>query len=97
LSSLTGFLLPAVISVLLLAIFISHFKRLPLIHAVFAGLRPAVFGLLLAVAWSLSRVCVVNTKGLLLAIMVILSCVFFNVHPFLILLAAGLIGGLWFR
>lgn len=92
-----GLVLPSFLIILAIASIFVHFQEQSLVQAVFKALRPAVFALIVVAAFSIGKTCVIDMRGLILALVVIFAIIFLKVHPILALVVSGVIGGLFFR
>lgn len=55
LATVTGAVLPSIVTILLIAVFFTQFKHRPGVEAVFKGLRPAVVALIAAAVIKMAR------------------------------------------
>lgn len=92
LAATIGVFLPAALIVWFLARLIVHHGCLPWLQAVLKGLRPVVLALLLLAAVTLARTSVPDLPSMLVAVLAVTAVVQFRVHPFAVVLGAGLVG-----
>jgi len=59
---------------------------------IFNGIRPAVMGLILSAAFSVSRTTIVDLKSFFIFLLVLISIVKVKIHPILTILLAGIAG-----
>ncbi|MEW6171061.1 MAG: chromate transporter [Candidatus Omnitrophota bacterium] len=97
LAATLGLILPSFLVILVIASIFVHFQENLIVQAVFKGLRPAVFALIVVAAFSIGRACVVDIRGLILAGLVIFAIIFLKLNPILALIISGCIGVLFFR
>lgn len=97
LAAALGAILPSFICILIMAAFLMPFYGHPAVQAFFRGARPAVVALLVYSAYSLGRTGIREVKGLAVGAGVFALLVAFNVHPILVIMAAGLSGWFLFR
>ncbi len=91
-----GSSLPSFLAILLIAAFFLHFKESRAVEAVFKGMRPAIFGLLVAAAWQVGTSSVkggVDIAFLSLAAALLLLLKMSPIMVVLIAAAGGLITG----
>ncbi len=88
------FFLPAFVLLSLLAALYLHFADLPLLLALFQGIKPAVVAVVLFAAWRIGSKTVHNAVLLAIAILAFIGIFLFNIDfPWIILTAALL--GIW--
>jgi chromate transporter len=87
--------LPSIIIVTLAARYYYKYKESVIVHSSFKGIRPAVIGLLLAVAISLGNASLVDpvTSGIAIISFVIIA--FTKIDPTFVIIGAGVIGALF--
>lgn len=88
--------LPGMILIMLVALFFFHFYDKPTTQAVFQGLRPAVVGLILAAAWDIGRVAVVNGAAVGIVVVCCLLIAKWKVHPVFLVVGSAIVGILLF-
>lgn len=86
------FILPGFSSILLLSILYAGFQELPLVQALFFGLKPAVMAIVLEAVIRIGRRALKNEVMVGLAGLAFIAIFFFNVPFPVIVLSAGLIG-----
>jgi len=89
-----GTVLPSFLAIVVLAFFLLKYRDTSILERFLSGARPAVVGLLIAVAYSLGREAIKEVKALVLALGAVVALLAFDVHPVLIILVAGLAGQL---
>ncbi len=102
-----GLVTPSVIIIILIAKFVMHYRDNKIVNGIFLGLRPAVTGLILAAAYSIAIISLVdidlfNTSGNILDLfkwqaLVMIAVFMFATnklkhHPIFYILIAGIIG-----
>lgn len=86
----TLFVLPGFVSILALSVLYAGFRRLPLVEAIFFGLKPAVLAIVVGAVIRIGRRAVPNGMMALLAAAAFVAIFFFEVpFPLIILTAAG--------
>ncbi len=86
--------LPSIIIVTIISHYYLQFKNSRIVNASFKGIRPAVIGLLAAVAITLSRASIVDAPTGLIAAGSFAILVFTKAEPTFIILGAGVAGAL---
>lgn len=84
--------LPSLIVVTLISYYYQSFRTSPLVDAAFRGIKPAVVGLLMAVAISLGRASIIDPYTALIAIVTFILIAFTKIDPTFIILGAGIAG-----
>jgi len=88
--------LPSIIIVTIISHYYLRFKNSRIVNASFKGIRPAVIGLLAAVAITLGRASIVDVPTGLIAAGSFAILVFTKVEPTFIILGAGLAGAMFY-
>lgn len=94
LASTLGVVLPSLLIILIVAKFLQKFYSLPLVQAVFKGLRPAVIALISLAAITIIRstVTLSDLRSVFIALASFLLLSFTRINPILIIIAAGVTG-----
>jgi len=87
--------LPCVIIVTLVAKYYYTYKESTIVNASFKGIRPAVIGLLAAVAISLGKVSLVDPVTSGIAILSFVVIAFTKIDPTFVIIGAGIAGALF--
>ncbi|MCD5410868.1 MAG: chromate transporter [Clostridiales bacterium] len=87
-----GVVLPSFILVTNLAKVIQRNKNSLYLKGIFAGIRPAVIGLISAACLSMFRISVVDYKGAIIAILIFTIFIRTKIHPIILILFSGLLG-----
>lgn len=87
-----GVVFPSLIIITLLAAFLQSFADLPLVQNAFAGIRAAVFVLILQAVLKLGKGALVDKITLGICVSVFLASVVFSLSPIWLVLAAALTG-----
>jgi chromate transporter len=90
--SITGFILPSMLLMIVLAILYRHLRYLPDTDRLFHGLNAAVVALILVTSWRMGRNTLIKPWQWLLAISSCIVVAFFSATVLEVVLAAGLIG-----
>lgn len=84
--------LPSLVVVTLISYYYQEFRSSPFVDAAFRGIKPAVVGLLMAVAISLGRVSIIDPYTAIIAIVSFILISFTKIDPTFIILGAGIAG-----
>jgi len=87
--------LPSIIIVTLAARYYYKYKESVIVHSSFKGIRPAVIGLLSAVAISLGNASLVDPITFGIAIISFIVIAFTKIDPTFVIIGAGVIGALF--
>jgi chromate transporter len=87
--------LPSIIIVTLAARYYYKYKESVIVHSSFKGIRPAVIGLLLAVAISLGKTSLVDPITFGIAITSFIVVAFTKIDPTFVIIGAGVVGALF--
>ena len=90
-----GTALPSFIIILLIAMFFHQFKDVPVVAAMFRGIRPAVVALIAVPTFNLARSAKISWTNCWIPIAGALAIWLLGVSPIFIILAAGLGGWLY--
>lgn len=90
--SLVGFILPSMLTMILLAILYKHLRAIPDTDRLFHGLNAAVVALILVTAWRVGKNTINKRWQWILTILACLAVAIFNATVIEVILAAGLIG-----
>ena len=84
--SLSGAVLPSLISITLIAAVLTRFFQNPDVIAFFKGALPAVVGIIAAVVWQLARKGIKTKRSLLFALISFILLVAFKINPILVII-----------
>lgn len=87
-----GVVFPSLVIITLIAAFLKNFNEYPLVQNAFAGIRAAVFVLILQAVLKLRKGALVDKMTLAIGVVVFLLSAVFSVSPILLVLAAALAG-----
>jgi chromate transporter len=90
--AMTGFILPSMLMMILLAILYRHLRQLPDTDRLFHGLNAAVVALILVTAWRMGRTILTKRREWFIASLAFLAVVILHATVVEVVLAAGLIG-----
>ena len=90
--AITGFILPSMLMMIVLAILYRHLRYLPDTDRLFRGLNAAVVALVIVTAWRIGRNTIYKPWQWLLAVVSCLVVAFFSATVIEVVLAAGLVG-----
>ena len=88
--------LPCIIIVTLVAKYYYDYKESVIVNSSFRGIKPAVIGLLAAVAISLGKTSLVDPKTFGIAIISFAVIAFTKIDPTFVIVGAGIAGALFF-
>jgi chromate transporter len=91
-AAITGFILPSMLMMIVLAILYRRLRYLPDTDRLFRGLNAAVVALVIVTAWRIGRTTLYKPWQWLLAVVSCLVVAFFSATVIEVVLAAGLIG-----
>lgn len=92
-----GTVLPSFLAIILLSAWLLHPGNRVLLEGFLSGATPAVVGLLIAAAYSLGREVIEDKMGAVLAAGGLAAVVLFEIHPIGVIVAAGVIGYLFYK
>lgn len=92
-----GTILPSFVVIILLAIYLAYAKDSRVLKGFLAGASPAVVGVLLVGAYSLGKEVIEDLRGAFLAAGSFVAVIFFNIHPVLVIIIAGVCGYFCYR
>lgn len=84
--------LPSFLIILIIALFFSTIRDNVVVQHIFSGIRPAVAGLMLYAVTNLSKFLGFKLFNIAIAVGVFIAITFFNIHPFLTIVIAGILG-----
>ncbi|GAW93818.1 chromate transporter [Calderihabitans maritimus] len=87
-----GMVLPPILMILLIARFFFRFQELPVLQAVFRGLRPMVVALILAAGVSFARNALIDVSSVVILVSALFGVTLLRFHPILVILLSGLVG-----
>jgi len=93
---LLGLVGPSMILIILFATFIFGLKDQPRMRGVLSGIRPAVVALLAWTVWDIAPKAVRNVPQGILMVVTFGAMVLFNIHPGVAIVAAAVVGFLFF-
>ena len=93
-----GVVLPSFLTIWAIASVFFQFQNNPTVQAAFKGLRPAVLGLIIVAALSISKTSILaGYKSLLIVIGTVIVLSIFKIHPILVLITCAIIGIVFLR
>jgi chromate transporter len=90
--AMSGFILPSMLMMIVLAILYRHLRYLPDTDRLFNGLNAAVVALIIVTAWRMGRNSLIKPWQWLLAVLACIVVAFFSATVIEVVLAAGLVG-----
>jgi len=90
--ALLGTIIPSFLIILAVASSFSYFRDIPIVDNVFKGITGAVPVLVLIAVKSLSESVKKSTTNIIITIICVVSIVFFNVHPVIMIFLSALYG-----
>lgn len=91
-TAMTGFILPSMLMMIVLAILYRHLRALPDTDRIFHGLNAAVVALILVTAWRMGKSILTKRWQWILAILAFLAVAFLQATVIEVVLCSGLIG-----
>lgn len=85
-----GAVLPSFLIILVIAMYFTRLGDNPLVEKIFAGVRPAVVGLIFSAVYTISNRSHFYFKGLTVAFIATLIIVFFNINPVYLILTGAI-------
>lgn len=96
LSANLGNILAPMLLIIFASAFYSKYKDAPVFKGAFEAIRLCVFAMILAVAFQLVDMRnLMQAKGVLIVLLSFVMFIFTKVHPALIIILAGILGGIW--
>ena len=96
--STVGVVLPSFLVIWAIASVFSQFQNNPTVQAAFRGLRPAVLGLIIVAAISISKTSILSEyKSILIVIGTVIALTIFKIHPILVLIISAITGIVFLR
>jgi chromate transporter len=96
--STLGVVLPSFLVIWAIASVFSQFQNNPTVQAAFKGLRPAVLGLIIVAAISISKTSILSEyKSILIVIGTVIALTIFKIHPILVLIISAITGIVFLR
>lgn len=87
-----GSSLPSFLIILVIANFFLKVKESRAVQAIFKGMRPAIFGLLISAVWQVGRKSISDKKDLVLAALGAALLLFLDVNPIFVVILAAVSG-----
>ncbi len=97
LTAVTATALPSFLIILIIATFFSSIRDSLIIQNIFNGVRPAIVGLIFYAVINLSKFLGFKAKNILIALGAFIAIAFLNIHPFITVIASGILGFFLFR
>lgn len=91
-----GVVLPSFIVILIIASFFVRFQNHPAVQAVFRGVRPVVIALISVAAVFIGKLSLLDIKSVFIALAVFAAVTKTKLHPVLIIMAAGVMGTIFY-
>ncbi len=91
-SGTIGVILTSFTLMTILANYISKVKDSQALKSVFLGIRPAVLGLILSAAYSVSHEAITDFKGVIISAAVLIAILKLKIHPILTIILSGIVG-----
>lgn len=95
--ALLAVILPSFFIILLIAAFFMQFRNNYYVNAAFMGINAAVPLLVLVGAISLGKGLERNTRTIIIIIIALISLVFFDIHPVIVIVASAIYGAVFLR
>lgn len=97
LAATLGVILPSFMIIAIIAAFFSKFGDNPIVKAIFAGVRPAVVALVGLAAYKIAKNSIRDKIGVLIAIIVVIAVVVFDIHSIYSIIAGAVFGLLVYK
>lgn len=94
LATTLGVISPSLIIVLMIAAIFNKFADNKFVQRAWAGIRPAVVGLILAAVISLGEKAVTGVKEIIVGVIVLFLLVKLDLHPIIVIVLSGFLGWL---
>ena len=95
--STLGVVLPSFLIIWLIASVFFSFQDNHIVQAAFKGLRPAVLGLIIIAALTVSKIAILDYKSIIILIFVVAGVWILKIHPILALIISAIIGIIFLR
>ena len=96
--STLGVVLPSFLIIWAIASVFLQFQDNPFVQAAFRGLKPAILGLIIVAAISISKVSILSGyKSLIVVLGVVVAISIFKIHPILVLTISAIAGIIFFK
>lgn len=95
--ALTGLMLPSTVLILILVVLYYKYRALTSVQGIIRGVRPVVIALLLVTVANLAPKSVLSIDTFLIALGAFVVVFYIRIHPIYAIIAAGLIGYLFYR
>lgn len=95
--STLGVVLPSFLIIWLIASVFFSFQDNHIVQAAFKGLRPAVLGLIILAALTVSKIAILDYKSVIILIFVVAGVWILKIHPILALIVSAVIGIIFLR
>lgn len=91
-----GNILAPALAVIFAAVIYARYKDLPAVKSAFDTIRPAIFAMIIAVAFQVIDIrSLIEVKSLLIIIVSFFIFVYTKVHPAVVIIMLGIIGAIW--
>lgn len=89
--------LPALVAVLVLAVYFRHVESLPVVRGALRGVTAAVIGLLFGVLWRMLQTLVTGVRSAIVLAVPLTALIVLNANPVVVVLGTGLLSYFVFR
>lgn len=91
-----GNILAPAITVIFAAVFYTRYKDSPAMKGSFDAIRPAVFAMIIAVAFQAIDIRnLIEARSLFIIVLSFLAFIYTRVHPAIVIILFGVIGAIW--
>lgn len=94
--ALTALLFPSTVMIIILSAIYYKYRNVPSVQGIIRGVRPVVIALLMVTIAHLAPKSVFSWDTILIAVATFLIVYFLNIHPIFTIIAAGVIGFLFY-
>ena len=96
-ASMLAVILPSFLIIIIIAAFFMQFRNNYYVNAAFMGITAAVPMLVLVGALSLAKGLPKNFRSLITIVIALVALIFFDIHPVLVIVIAGIYGAIFLR
>jgi len=93
--SLLGAIIPSFLIILVIAVFLWHYRGNYLVQAAFLGIRPVIFALIVSAIFKLGKDLFKKYRAVILFAAFLSGLIVFNIHPIAVITGGAALGLLW--
>lgn len=87
-----GMIMPSFLVITIIATFFTRFQDVPVVQAIFKGIRPTVVALISTAAVKIAKSAIKDKVALLIAIAAFITSIVFDIHSIIIIIAGAVAG-----